>query len=190
METKRSYTHRCVTATITTASTSKALDVASLYDAHGRVVWRTLARLGVAPSQLEDALQEVFLTAFQRRESFEQRAQEKTWLIGIAVRVAANARRRRSNRDTTPLETKVVFSTAPAADESLDAQRQLAALDAALRELPAEQRDVLVLHDLERLTAPVIAEAVGAKLATVYSRLRLARQALARTLRPSEEDPS
>ena len=73
-------------------------DIARLYEAHARQVWRTLVRLGVPSSGIEDAVQDVFLTAHQRSESFEGRSSASTWLVGIAVRIAANVRR----ADATP----------------------------------------------------------------------------------------
>jgi RNA polymerase sigma-70 factor (ECF subfamily) len=53
--------------------------------------------------------------------------------------------------------------------------------------LPDEQREVVVLIDLEQLTAPQVAEALEVKLNTVYSRLRLGRAALTRALSRPEE---
>ena len=59
-----------------------------------------------------------------------------------------------------------------------------------LSRLPDEQREVVVLVDLEQLTAPQVADALEVKLNTVYSRLRLGRAALSRALHRPEGDPS
>ena len=154
-------------------------DVATLYRDHARQVWRMLARLGVMPPFLEDAVQDVFLTAHQRLPDFEGRSSVKTWLLGITVRIAANARRRKQ----PPLT--VVPEGAPRPDEALEQRRRLEALDAVLRKLPDEQREVLVLIDLEQLSAPEVSDALEVKLNTVYSRLRLARAALHTALQES-----
>ncbi len=55
-----------------------------------------------------------------------------------------------------------------------------------LAEQPSDQREVFVLAELEGLSGPEIAAALGAKLNTVYSRLRLARRHFARVVKRSQ----
>src|SRR5687767_11675524 len=62
-----------------------------IYDRHVDVVWRALRRFGVAESSIEDAVQEVFLVAFRKLETFEGKSAVSTWLYGIAAHVARNA---------------------------------------------------------------------------------------------------
>ena len=62
----------------------------------------------------------------------------------------------------------------------------LSRLDAALATLDEDKRAVLVLHEVEEMTAPEIAHATGVPLNTVYSRLRLGRQRLEEALRRNE----
>jgi len=162
-------------------------DLARLYDAHARQVWRTLARLGVPSSAVEDAVQDVFLTAHQRLDGFEARSSASTWLVGIAVRVAANVRRAMQRRGALRLVDDTLVDPARGPDQRLEQQRDLRELDRVLSRLPDEQREVVVLVDLEQLTAPQVAEALEVKLNTVYSRLRLGRAALARALTRPEE---
>ena len=162
-------------------------DLARLYDAHARQVWRTLARLGVPSSAVEDAVQDVFLTAHQRLDGFEARSSASTWLVGIAVRVAANVRRAMQRRGALRLVDDTLVDPARGPDQRLEQQRDLRELDRVLSRLPDEQREVVVLVDLEQLTAPQVAEALEVKLNTVYSRLRLGRSALTRALNKPEE---
>lgn len=157
----------------------EAPDIAVLYDAHARRVWRMLARLGVAPSAIEDVVQDVFLTAHQRLSEFAGRSSAETWLIGIAVKHAANARR--SRRTEVPISDSAL-DPARTPEERLAQRRALEALERVLSQLPDEQREVVVLMDLEQLTAPQVAETLGVKLNTIYSRLRLGRAALASAL--------
>lgn len=161
--------------------TSRPPDLASLYDAHARRVWRTLSHLGVPAHRVEDAVQDVFLTAHQRLADFKGRSSALTWLLGIAVRVAANARR--SERPTLVMPELATDETPHAV---LEQRRRLAVLDRVLGQLPTEQREVVVLIDLERLSAPDVAELLGAKLNTIYSRLRLGRAALTRAVAEEE----
>lgn len=159
-------------------------DLRRLYQAHARQVWRTLARLGVPPDAVEDAVQDVFLTAHQKLGDFEGRSATSTWLIGIAVRVAANARRTGRRRAQAVVPEPSDSALRP--DEQLERRRALEALDATLSKLVPEQREVVVLMELERLSAPEAAEALGVNVNTVYSRLRLGRAALSRALKGEE----
>jgi RNA polymerase sigma-70 factor (ECF subfamily) len=162
------------------------LDVASLYEAHARQVFRTLTRLGLRGSAVEDAVQDVFLTAHQGLERFERRSSVLTWLLGIAVRVAANARRGDERRGPSLVADESLVDPAVSADQRLERERDLQQLERVLGQLPREQREVVVLVDLEQLTAPQVAEALEVKLNTVYSRLRLGRAALSLALAPRE----
>jgi len=145
-----------------------------LYDAHADAIFRALARWGVRDASLDDALQETFLIASRKLPEFEGRSTHLTWLFGIALRVARGVRRTRAHESMGAAD--------PASTESPDEQGEapppVAAPDPALPTIDAEQREVFVLAELEELTVPEIAEITGAKLNTVYSRLRLARQAV------------
>lgn len=69
-------------------------DFLELYTAEFDFVWRNLRRLGVAPQQLEDAAQDVFLTAHRRWDAYDSaRSSVQSWLFGIALRVAHGYRR-------------------------------------------------------------------------------------------------
>ncbi|HEX4351880.1 MAG TPA: sigma factor, partial [Polyangiales bacterium] len=69
-----------------------------LFDRHVAFVWRVLRRHGVPPNELEDGCQEVFLVLFKRYAEFEHRSSLRTFLYGIAVRVASALRRRAHHR--------------------------------------------------------------------------------------------
>lgn len=166
----------------------EAPDIAKLYEAHARQVWRTLLRLGVASASVEDAVQDVFLTAHQRLAGFEARSNPGTWLVGIAVRVAANSRRAVTRRGVVRLVDDALVDSARGPDQELEQQRSLAELEQVLSRLPDEQREVVVLVDLEQLTAPQAAEALQVKLNTVYSRLRLGRAALSKALKEGRDE--
>src|SRR5262245_20902395 len=75
--------------------------LARLLTQHFRMVWRALRRLGVPVHAVDDAAQEVFLIASRKLDSIEA-GQEKRFLYGVALRVAANTRRARAARPETP----------------------------------------------------------------------------------------
>jgi RNA polymerase sigma-70 factor (ECF subfamily) len=139
-------------------------------------VWRSVKSLGVRDHQLDDAVQDVFLVVHRRLADFEGRSSVRTWVFGIAVRVARDYRRRIQRKGgLSPLDFEVV-DPGPQPDahvESLDALREIAG---ALETLDEDRRDVFVLVDLEGLPVPEVAEILGIKLNTAYSRLRGARR--------------
>jgi RNA polymerase sigma-70 factor (ECF subfamily) len=147
-----------------------------LYEEHADAVFRALRRWGVRDAAAEDALQEVFLIASRKLAEFEGRSTHRTWLFGIALRVARGVRRARSHEAIGDVEPE--GHDAPV-DEKVEAMRAARLLDSLLSQLDEAQREVFVMADLHDLSAPEIAEITGANLNTVYSRLRLARQSLA-----------
>lgn len=153
-----------------------ALDFDDLYDGHFDFVWRCLRRLGVDEASLDDALQDVFVVVHRRLESFEGRSSLKTWLFGIAMRVARDHRRARARRgDPMPLSLDLPDGAACPA-EALERKQSLSTLDAVLATLDEDKRAVLVMVEIEEMTVPEVAHALGINVNTAYSRLRLARR--------------
>jgi RNA polymerase sigma-70 factor (ECF subfamily) len=147
-----------------------------LYEDHFDFVWRSLRRLGVDTPDCDDAVQDVFVVAYRRLADFEGRSSLRTWLFGISARVAKD-HRRRQRRKGGLLQLSSRFPS-PASDphtQSEDAEL-LEFIERFLASLDETQRAVFILADLEQMSAEEIAEATGAKLNTVYSRLRLARK--------------
>jgi RNA polymerase sigma-70 factor, ECF subfamily len=155
---------------------------ASVYDSYFSYIWRSVQSLGVTPSQVDDVVQEVFVIAYQKRGTFEGRSSVKTWLYGIALhRARAHRRRAREAAQGDSVEAeRIKGPEAARPDHRAEYADAVRVLHAILAELDDDQREVFVLAMLEELTAPEIAEVLGVKLNTVYSRLRLAREAFAR----------
>ncbi len=154
---------------------------AALYDEHARFVFRACVRLGVADGDVDDAVQEVFLVLHRRLDDFAGRSSLRTWLYGIAVGVARNCRRARIRRRLDAFADDGAADCLPAPSERAP-DAQLARGEAAerlldvLAELDEASREVFVLAELEAMSAVEIAEALGLKVNTVYSRLRIARR--------------
>ncbi|HET9955296.1 MAG TPA: sigma-70 family RNA polymerase sigma factor [Polyangiaceae bacterium] len=155
-----------------------------IYEAHFEFVWRTLRRLGVRPADLPDATQDVFVVVHRRLPEFDGHAKVTTWLFRIAYRTARDRRRRahvlHEHLDSTVVDTQL--DEAPSASHRIELADDLALFDAALEPMPLEQRAVFTLFELEEQTGPEIAELLEVPLATVYSRLRLAREAFRRNV--------
>jgi len=148
----------------------------TIYEEHFDFIWRSLRRLGVAASSLDDAVQDVFIVVHRRLAEFEGRSSMKTWLFGIALRIAQEHRRRfrRKEGGLEPLEEAVV-DNAPSPLEEAEKSEAVRALDRLLAALDDDKRAVFILAELEQMTAPEIAESLGINANTVYSRLRAAR---------------
>ncbi len=159
--------------------------VVQAYRTHFQYVWALLGRLGVPEANLEDVTQEVFIVLHRRRSEFRGESSVRTWLHGITLRTARRHRdkllRRRSRAD------EIEPSAPPPTPETQVSTRQdLARLDRLLSTVSDDQREVFVMAEIAELPAPEIAELLGVKLNTVYSRLRLARRRLRQSLQASE----
>jgi RNA polymerase sigma-70 factor, ECF subfamily len=148
--------------------------VAEEYDA----LWRALRRLGVAPASVEDAAQQVLLVLARRMEEVTPGA-ERAFLMGTAVRVASDFRKKQARSmealADAALEMEPASSLNP--EELLQARRARQLLDDVLARLPMDLRAVFVLVEFEQMTMAAIATALGLPPGTVASRLRRARAA-------------
>ena len=177
------------------APASGGLAFAGVYEGHFEFVYRTVRRLGVAESAAEDVTQEVFVIVHRSLEAFEGRSSVRTWLFGIARNVAYRHRRTLSRRIATTQDDGRALDAAhdEAARSAHDlAERSEAArvLDQLLGEMDDDKREAFVLVELEEMSMPEVAEALGINVNTAYTRLRAARQqfeaALARHRAKSE----
>jgi RNA polymerase sigma-70 factor (ECF subfamily) len=156
-------------------------DFRQLFDEHTSFVWRVLRRHGVPSRDLEDGCQDVFLVVFRSYDSFEGRSAVRSWLYGIAVRVALGRRRRahvRREQLSDPTSALPGPDAAPAPD-GFDAALQSEArelLAAALEALPAAKREVFALYELEGMTMSDVAAALAEPENTVLYRLYAARR--------------
>jgi RNA polymerase sigma-70 factor (ECF subfamily) len=158
---------------------------AALVGRHERRIYNLAYRMLGRPEDAADATQEVFLTCLRKLRSFRGGSAFATWLHRVAVNACYDALRKRSREYPVP--------EAPERSSDLDvAERSAASVDVqrALLEVPEEFRAVLVLHDVQGVPYEEIAEALGAPLGTVKSRLHRGRIALARALRGEQPDPA
>ena len=142
-----------------------------------RSVWRIVRRFGVPSASADDAAQEVFIIAARRLDEIEI-GHERRYLFGIAIRVAANARRARAKRpeqaDTDALVDAA--SQLPLSDALLDQKRMRELSESVLDVMSLELRTAFVFFELEGFSVREIAELLEIPTGTVASRLRRARE--------------
>jgi RNA polymerase sigma-70 factor, ECF subfamily len=163
------------------------LDFPALYEAEFTHVWHTLRRFGVQDRDLEDLCHDVFVAFYGARDRYDQSRPLRPWLTGIAFRIASDYRRRAGHRRELSGQTVDSPSTDPRADDMLSARQEQDLVIGALATMEEDRRAVLVMHDLDGHSMPVIAEALGLLLNTAYSRLRLARVDFATEVRRRQQ---
>jgi RNA polymerase sigma-70 factor (ECF subfamily) len=158
------------------------IDVERLFREHAAFVAAFLHRMGAAREEIDDLVQDVFMTA-HRKGGFRTpgAAAPRTWLTAIALRVAANARRsqtrRREDYDLERLGTVPEPAGSPA--QAAELREALFRVQRALDTLDLEHRSVLVLFELDGMDCQDIAVALEIPIGTVYSRLHVARKRFA-----------
>lgn len=150
-----------------------------IYRENVAFVWRSLRRLGVSERYVDDVCQEVFVIVHRKLATFDASATVRTWLFGIARRVAADHRKlAHVRRETLASPSALDRDPALTADEpdALELRRARGVLDEILDELDDAKRAVFVLFELEEMPMSDVAKAVECPLQTAYSRLAAARK--------------
>lgn len=153
----------------------------AFYREHYGFVWASVRRLGVPTALVDDAVQDTFVVAYRRRS--ELRGSARPWLYGVARGVASNYRRtaRRVQR-----KRKAIAHASSPHTPSREPHVLLHDLDRFLDELPDRDRELFVLSEVEGLTGPELAQALGCNKSTAYGRVRTLRQRFARHARGDE----
>lgn len=154
----------------------------ALYERHSPSTLRFLRGL-LEEDLARDALQETFLRVFRQLERFDPQRSFLPWLLGIARNVAADQRRWRARRPAAPLEGEVIDPRHRAPSKGAERAEAGELLRRALRSLPAREREVFLLKQVEGLTYQQVADALGCSLRTTKYRMKAAVERLERELR-------
>ena len=156
---------------------------AIVYQEHFDLVWRTLRRYGVPDAAIDDAVQDAFLVVYTRLPTFEGRSSIKTWLFGIARRVARDhrpaARAKATNADILDALPDAHSKSPLATLEVIESARLLERL---LASLGSDKREAFILVKLEQMTVAEAGQALGVNANTIYSRVRTAARELEQAL--------
>ena len=139
----------------------------------------------------EELTQEVFISAYDNLADLREGVAFQAWLGTIARNVASAHLRRRQNRaeeagketgETPEAAEQLQFSAS--VEQEVIARELFALIDKAVAELPAKQRDALMLREIDGLDYKAIAATVGAPVNTVRSLIFRARETVSGKIRP------
>jgi len=132
--------------------------------------------------EAEDVVQETFLQAFCKLDSFRGDSRFYTWLYRIAFNLSVNRRRKKrpslSTEQAGGSQGWEAEDQSPGPEACLQTVERREQLLAAIARLGPEYRQVLVLRELEGFCYETISEVLSLPIGTVRSRLHRARQQL------------
>ncbi len=147
----------------------------ALLERHEAAVFHYLTRLVADRDLAEDLAQECWLRVWQARHSYRPEAAFRTWLFTIARRLALD-HAKAPRLPVGPLAEGMLGAPSPCGQVIAGALERV--IDAALARMPPEQREAVVLRDMEGVTYADIARITGCPLGTVKSRLSAGRARL------------
>jgi len=166
----------------TTLSASSAERVAALFDAHYERLYRLARRLVPTADDALDLVQETFLKVARAPSSIPSGlADAEPWLVRVLVNIRRDQWRKAAVRSRFNEETRPSIVAGTDTEAALVAR---AAVWSALDVLAPRRRAIVVMHELEGLTANDIASALRITAITVRWHLSRGRRDLARALKP------
>jgi RNA polymerase sigma-70 factor (ECF subfamily) len=154
----------------------------AVYDAHFPFVWRSVRRLGVVDSAVDDLVQEVFVVVHRQLSGFRGDSSIRSWLFAITSRLVRDSKRalhrkpgHLGGRGRVYEDVELHADAAPSQHDTVAATEAVRTLHSILDAMPEKWREVFILAELEQMTIGDIAQALQVNPNTVYSRLRAAR---------------
>ncbi|MGQ0810941.1 MAG: RNA polymerase sigma factor [Nitrospiraceae bacterium] len=169
-------------------------DFDQIYRDHVDLIYRYAHRLCGEVDAAKDIVQETFLNAYRGFKTFRGDSQVSTWLYTIASRACLRMRRKRQGEPERKLSLEEFIPTSEGEfrlqipmegltpEEALQNKELRRALNHAIEKLPQKYRMVLVLRDMEGLSAKEVGKIVGLNERAVKSRLHRARLFVRREL--------
>jgi RNA polymerase sigma-70 factor (ECF subfamily) len=145
-------------------------------------LYNTVAHVAGSAEEAQDVVQDAFVQAYLKLESFERESAFYTWLYRIAFNLAVT-RRRRQRPSVSVDQSKEISggepqSRGPDPSEGIERQERASQVQAALATLTEEHRSILVLREIDGCCYDTIAEILDLPVGTVRSRLHRARMQL------------
>jgi RNA polymerase sigma-70 factor (ECF subfamily) len=146
-----------------------------------------LMRQGCEVQLAEDIAQETLLTVWRKAALYAgEKGSMTTWVFAIARNLRIDRLRREVPWQELPEGRMAEASDEPLPDEVMDEKERQERVQAALADLPSEQKEVVSLAYLEGLSHSEIAERLSVPLGTVKSRMRIAYQKIRQALESLE----
>jgi RNA polymerase sigma-70 factor (ECF subfamily) len=163
--------------------------LAKLLERHAPAIHRFGVKMCRDPEDAKDVTQETLLAAARGLREFRGGSSLSTWLFTIARSFCIKKRRARAGApsEVVAIESdagRAIAAGGEAPDEMAGKREIGAALDAAIAALEPMYREVLLLRDVEGLTAPEVASVLGLGVDAVKSRLHRARVAVRERVAP------
>jgi RNA polymerase sigma factor (sigma-70 family) len=167
----RSFAHLSDEAVVALLARSDESALAELYDRFGRVAYGLALRILRDEKLAEDAVQEAFLSAWRNADRFmPERAKASTWLLTFVHRRAVDLVRREDRRRAEPLG-EGLEAAGGSAEEDAWLRFERERVQAALRQLPDQQREALELAYYGGFSQSELAERLGQPVGTIKSRM-------------------
>jgi RNA polymerase sigma-70 factor (ECF subfamily) len=144
----------------------------------------------LSPADAHEASADVFVVAWQKRDSIPEESQARPWLYGIARNVVRNHARGARRRTRLGAKVLAISEVAPS-DPELQVVRRLEdrLVGRAVEQLSERDREILMLHAWEDLTVAEIAVALDLSPTATHMRLQRALKRLAKELQRSGYEP-
>lgn len=139
-------------------------------------IFATLQRLGAAPAEIEDLVQEVFLVLHRNWSSVDTTRPMRPYLFGVAFRIVCAHRRRRGRE--IPFADVDAADAAAGPESLLQSKEAIGVLVAALEGVPMARRAVVIMHELDEIPIVDIARTLSISRFGAYARLRKGRKEL------------
>ena len=156
--------------------------VAALVSEYAGTLYRVAYSVLRNAADAEDAVQEAFLRVLRHRETLNEVRDQRVWLIRIVLNILLDRKRRAKTRpetDDVAELARVLPASGLSAEERAAAAQHHAHVLACVEQLPAKERQVLMLSAFEELTSVEIASVLGITESSVRSRLFRARNLMA-----------
>lgn len=154
----------------------------ALVDQYAATLYRVAFSVLRNASDAEDAVQEAFLRVLRHRDSLDEVRDHRVWLIRIVWNIVLDRKRRAKTRpETDDVEelARVLPANGLSAEQRAAAAQHHAHVLACVEQLPAKERQVLMLSAFEELSSVEIASVLGITESSVRSRLFRARNLMA-----------
>ncbi len=164
--------------------------LAILVDRHKDLVYRVAMQITKNSDDASDVLQDAFLKVYDSINAFRQESAFETWLYRIVVNLSIDAVKKRKRQQESMASLSEVSDVHQNQDIQQDPTRQAERnelqewVTQAINSLSIKHRSVVILHELEGLSHPQIADILDCSEGTVRSRLHYARKRLRVLLAP------